>query len=54
MVTMSRRLSTAGRVAAAAALVTGMLAGAPGEALAADTTASAACKMVSGSVTAGP
>jgi hypothetical protein len=38
---------------AAAALVTGMLAGVPGEALAADTTATAACKIESGSVTAG-
>jgi hypothetical protein len=53
MVNMSRRLSTAGRMAAAAALVTGMLAGAPGEALAADTTATVACKMEPGSVTAG-
>jgi hypothetical protein len=40
-------------MATAAALVTGMLAGAPGKALAADTTAAAACTMVSGSVTAG-
>ncbi len=53
MVDMLRRLSTTGRVAAAAALVTGMLAGAPGQAVAADTNASAACKLVSGSVTAG-
>ncbi|NIK59842.1 hypothetical protein [Kribbella shirazensis] len=50
---MSRRLSTAGRVAAAAALATGMLAGAPGEALAADTTSTAACKIEPGSVTSG-
>jgi hypothetical protein len=40
-------------MAAAAALVTGMLAGAPGEALAADTTATVACTMKPGSVTAG-
>lgn len=52
MVSMSRRFGTAGRVAAAAALVTGVLAVAPGEALAADTTATAACKIEVGSVTA--
>ncbi|MEV5967281.1 hypothetical protein AB0L70_36265 [Kribbella sp. NPDC051952] len=50
---MSGRLSTAGRLAAAAALMTGMLAGPPGEALAADTAATAGCTMTSGSVTAG-
>ncbi|MGW1343406.1 hypothetical protein ACWCOV_20325 [Kribbella sp. NPDC002412] len=50
---MSRRLSTAGRMAAAAVLVTGTLAGAPGQALAADTTGTAACKIEPGSVTAG-
>ncbi|WP_238174228.1 hypothetical protein [Kribbella kalugense] len=50
---MSKRLCTAGRLAAAAALMTGMLATAPSEALAADTTATAGCAMVSGSVTAG-
>ncbi len=50
---MSGLLSTAGRTAAAAALVTGMLAGAPSEALAADTTATVACKLEPGSVTAG-
>jgi hypothetical protein len=53
MVNMSRRLGTAGRIAAAAALMTGMLAAAPGEALAADTTATAGCTMETGSVTAG-
>ncbi|WP_329000799.1 hypothetical protein OHA18_41005 [Kribbella sp. NBC_00709] len=50
---MSGRLSTAARIAAAAALVTGMLSGVPGEALAADTTATAGCKIEPGSVTAG-
>ncbi|MGW6195635.1 hypothetical protein ACWF0M_05765 [Kribbella sp. NPDC055110] len=50
---MSKRLSTAGRLAAAAALVTGVLAVAPGEALAADTTATAGCTMEIGSVTPG-
>ena len=50
---MSKRLSTAGQLAAVAALVTGMLAGAPSEALAAYTTATAACKLELGSVTPG-
>src|SRR5439155_287277 len=53
MVAMPRRLSTTGRLAAAAALVTGLLAWAPGEALAADTTATMACTLELGSVTAG-
>jgi hypothetical protein len=45
MVNMAGLISAAGRTGAAAALVTGMLAGAPGEALAADTTATVACKL---------
>jgi hypothetical protein len=48
---MAKRLGTAGRMTAAAALLAGMLAGTTGEALATDTTVAAACTIESGSVT---
>jgi len=49
---MPKRLGTAGRMTAAAVLVTGLLAVAPGGATAGGTTATAACKVEPGSVTA--